>query len=54
MDHPKGSAVDHPAHYNSHPSGIECIDVVENMGFNVGNAVKYLWRADLKGNAPAP
>ena len=51
MDAPKGSAVDHPAHYNEHPSGIECIDVVEHMGFNVGNAVKYLWRADLKGNA---
>ena len=51
MDQPKGSAVNHPAHYNGHPSGIECIDVVEHMGFNVGNAVKYLWRADLKGNA---
>lgn len=41
--------VDHPAHYNSHPAGIECIDVVEHMPFNVGNAVKYLWRADHKG-----
>ena len=51
MDQPKGSAVNHPAHYNAHPSGIECINVVEHMGFNVGNAVKYLWRADLKGNA---
>jgi hypothetical protein len=44
-------AVNHPAHYNSHPSGVECITVVEHMGFNVGNAIKYLWRADLKGNA---
>ena len=51
MDQSKGSAVDHPTHYNAHPSGIECIEVVEHMGFNVGNAVKYLWRADLKGNA---
>lgn len=51
MGQAKGSAVNHPAHYNAHPSGIECIDVVEHMGFNVGNAVKYLWRADLKGNA---
>lgn len=50
-DQPKGSAVNHPSHYNLHPSGIECIEVVEHMGFNVGNAVKYLWRADLKGNA---
>lgn len=45
------SAVDHPPHYNSHPSGIEAIDVVEHMSFNLGNAIKYLWRADLKGNA---
>lgn len=42
-------AVDHPRHYNAHPSGIECIDVVEHLTFNVGNAVKYLWRAGLKG-----
>ncbi len=41
--------VNHPKHYTAHPSGIECIDVVEHMSFNVGNAVKYLWRADLKG-----
>jgi len=43
--------VDHPRHYTSHPSGVECITVVEHMGFNVGNAIKYLWRADLKGDA---
>jgi hypothetical protein len=43
--------VNHPPHYTSHPSGVECIQVTEHMGFNVGNAVKYLWRADLKGNA---
>lgn len=43
--------VNHPRHYNAHPSGIECIDVVEHMGFNLGNAIKYLWRADEKGNA---
>lgn len=43
--------VDHPAHYNAHPSGVECIDIVEHMGFNVGNAIKYLWRSDHK-NAP--
>lgn len=44
-------SVDHPAHYNSHPSGVECIDIVEHFGFNVGNAIKYLWRAGLKGDA---
>jgi hypothetical protein len=43
--------VDHPAHYNAHPSGIECIAVVEHMSFNLGNAIKYIWRADEKGNA---
>lgn len=42
-------AVDHPAHYNANPSGVECITVVEHLSFNVGNAVKYLWRADEKG-----
>jgi len=40
--------VNHPKHYTSHPAGIECIDVVEHLPFNVGNAVKYLWRAGLK------
>jgi hypothetical protein len=44
-------AVNHPKHYNGHPSGIECIDVVEHMGFNLGNAIKYVWRADLKNDA---
>lgn len=41
-------AVDHPSHYTAHPSGVECIDVVEHMTFNLGNAVKYVWRAGLK------
>lgn len=40
--------VNHPRHYTSHPSGIECIQVTEHMGFNLGNAVKYIWRCDLK------
>lgn len=44
-------SVNHPKHYNEHPSGIECIDVVEHMGFNLGNAVKYIWRADFKGDS---
>lgn len=41
--------VNHPQHYCSHPSGIECIAVTEHMSFCIGNAVKYLWRADAKG-----
>jgi len=44
-------AVNRPRHYTQHPSGVECITVTEHMGFNLGNAVKYIWRADLKGDA---
>lgn len=40
--------VNKPKHYNSHPSGIECIQITEHMGFCLGNAFKYIWRADLK------
>jgi hypothetical protein len=40
-----------PSHYKSHPSGIECIQVTEHMGFNLGNAIKYIWRCDLKKDA---
>ena len=43
--------VNHPPHYNGHPSGIECIEIVRHMGFNLGNATKYIWRADLKQDA---
>ena len=48
---PATDSVNHPKHYNTHPSGIECIQITEHMGFNLGNAVKYIWRADEKGNA---
>ena len=40
--------VNHPKHYNCHPSGVEAITVVEHMSNNVGNAIKYLWRAGHK------
>jgi hypothetical protein len=43
-------SVDHPPHYNAHPSGVECIAVVEHFNFNRGNAIKYVWRAGDKGN----
>ena len=46
-----GDTIDHPKHYNSHPSGVECISVVEHFNFNVGNAIKYIWRAGLKDGA---
>jgi hypothetical protein len=42
------SDIDHPAHYTAHPSGVECITVAEHMPFNLGNALKYIWRAGLK------
>jgi len=45
------AAIDHPSHYTSHPSGVECITITEHHNFNVGNAIKYLWRAGLKGAA---
>lgn len=43
--------VNHPKHYTEHPSGVECIQVTEHMGFNLGNALKYIWRCDLKNDA---
>lgn len=43
--------VNHPSHYTSHPSGVECIEVTRWMNFNLGNAIKYIWRAGNKGNA---
>ena len=46
----KHDAVNHPKHYTGHPSGIECIQITEHMGCNGGNALKYIWRCDLKGS----
>ena len=43
--------VNHPAHYISHPSGIECIQITRWMNFNLGNVIKYVWRAGNKENA---
>lgn len=43
-------AVERPQHYTAHPSGVECIQITEHMGFCLGNAVKYIWRASLKGD----
>ena len=42
-------AVNHPAHCNQ-INGVECIDVVEQMPFNLGNSIKYIWRCGDKGN----
>lgn len=48
LTQPSFDPVERPAHYNQHPSGIECIQVTRHMSFNLGNAIKYVWRADLK------
>lgn len=52
MSEAKKETVNHPEHYNKHPSGVECITVVEHYGFNIGNAIKYLWRAGFKSPDP--
>ena|SRR5690554_4135037 len=44
----KSDMVNRPPHYTQHPSGVECIQITEHMSFTIGNAMKYLWRADLK------
>ena len=44
----KPDMVNNPKHYTEHPSGVQCITVTEHMNFCLGNAIKYLWRADLK------
>lgn len=48
---PKFNSINNPKHYTQHPSGIECIQIVEHMNFCLGNAIKYIWRADLKHDA---
>jgi hypothetical protein len=40
--------VNHPQHYTAHPSGVECVDIAEHLSFNLGNALKYVWRAGKK------
>ena len=40
--------VNHPNHYNRHPSGVECIIIVESMTYNLGSAVAYIWRHEHK------
>lgn len=48
MSSNKLEMVNHPKHYNTHPSGVECLDIVRHHNFNVGNVIKYCWRAGLK------
>jgi hypothetical protein len=49
LTHKKPDNVNHPAHYKT--GGIETIDFIEakKLGYNLGNVVKYISRADHKG-----
>ena len=49
MESREHDPVNSPEWYTSHPSGIACITITEHMGFCLGNAIKYIWRASLKG-----
>lgn len=44
--------IDHPSHYTKHPSGVECIQITRHMNFNLGNVMKYIWRAGIKDSEP--
>lgn len=46
----KFDPVANPKHYVTDPSGIECIQITRHRNFNIGNAIKYLWRAGLKAS----
>ena len=48
VEEKENDSVNHPSHYTSHPSGIECIEITRHYCFSIGNAIKYLWRAGLK------
>jgi hypothetical protein len=50
MVEPQPDPVNHPYHYKV--GGIETIDFIEakELNYNMGNAVKYISRADHKGN----
>lgn len=45
---PQFDPITKPKHYNSHPSGIECIEITQHHDFCIGNSIKYLWRQGLK------
>lgn len=58
VENPTSSSINSPVHYTSSAAHcshcgatIECIDITSHMGFSLGNAVKYVWRADLKDKA---
>ncbi len=50
IDEPTSEAVDHPNHYGGESNPYEAIKVIEawNVGFNLGNTLKYISRAGKK------
>lgn len=39
--------IQHQDYYKT-KSGLECIEVAQEFNFNLGNAIKYIWRAGKK------
>jgi hypothetical protein len=48
---PDFDSIQYPKHYVTDPSGIEPIQITRHRNFNIGNAIKYLWRNGLKDEA---
>jgi hypothetical protein len=48
----EGDIINHPPHYKS--GGIETIDFIEakQLGYHLGNVVKYISRAGIKSHCP--
>jgi len=42
--------INHPQHYNQHPSNVECLTIIRWFPYNIGAVIKHLWRAGLKGD----
>lgn len=47
---PESDPVNHPAHYTKHAITLEPIDLLQHLPFCLGNALKYVIRAQDKGN----
>jgi hypothetical protein len=44
--------VSKPSHYDWHPSKVQCADITGAFSFNLGNVIKYVWRAGRKDGNP--
>lgn len=45
------TTIKHQDYYGWHPTGVECKDIAEHFNFNLGMAIKYIWRAGRKTNS---